>query len=68
MQSQEMDCWCSGMGYGPLFGIHCTLCIFFKRDIFHTVYSLYVIYIIMVVKIESFPFLLCHSSMEQALP
>lgn len=35
--------------------IHCTLCIFFKRDIL-TVYSLYIIYIIMVVNIESFLF------------
>jgi len=64
MQSQEMDCWCFGMGYGPPFGIHYTLCIFFKRDSSHSIF----IYIIMVVKIESFLFLLYHSSMEQALP
>lgn len=38
----------------------------FKR-ILHTVCSLYIIYII-VVKIESFVFLLCHYSVEQALP
>lgn len=38
----------------------------FKR-ILHTVCSLYIIFFI-VVKIESFVFLLCHYSMEQALP
>lgn len=40
--------------------------VFFQKNL-HTVCSLCIICII-VVKIESFVFLLCHSSMEQALP
>lgn len=42
--------------------------VFSLKKFLDTVCSLYIIYIIMVVKIESFIFLLCHSSMEQALP
>lgn len=42
--------------------------VFSLKRFLHTVCSLYIICITLVVKIESFTFLLYHSYMEQALP
>lgn len=44
MQSQEKDCWCFGMCYGPTFGSHCILCIFFKEIPSHSMFIVYHLY------------------------